>query len=197
MSEQKESSVLFNLKELMDLEEDRIKDEEEERRRAEEEERRRKEEEERRKREEEEARLRAEEEARLAEERKKREEEERKKREKEEAEMRVRLEAEAKARAAEQQRLLEHEREMAAIKAKEKKGIHPGIIVGLVVLLIGGAAGVYFGVIKPEQERAARSSVLVRRVAYPRAPSRTRPTGGRSSPPSDSARDPSRCAPAT
>ena len=101
MSESKESSVLFNLKELMNLEEDRVKTEEDERRRREEEERRRREEEIRRRREEEEARLRAEEEARVEAERLAREEEERVLRERREHEVRVQMEMEARARAEE------------------------------------------------------------------------------------------------
>ena len=154
MSEQKESSVLFNLKELMGLEEDRIQDEENEAAAKLAEEKRLAEEAERAKREAEEAKLRAEQDAVAAAERAKREEEERIIREREEAALRVRLEEEARARSAEQERLLAHERQLAEVKAKEKKGIPPGLIVGLLVLLIGAGAGVYFGVIKPNADAA-------------------------------------------
>ena len=60
MSEQKESSVLFSLKELMNLEENRIKEEDDAKRKKEEVEAKAKAESERRAREEEDARLHAE-----------------------------------------------------------------------------------------------------------------------------------------
>src|SRR5277367_2853584 len=73
MSEQKESSVLFSLKELMNLEEDRIKQEEQEKRRQDEAATHARMEAERRVREEEESRIRAEEERRHADEQRTRE----------------------------------------------------------------------------------------------------------------------------
>ena len=165
MSEQKESSVLFNLKELMNLEEDRIQSEEEAQQQAQEEARARAEAEERRKRAEEEARIQAEADARAAEERAVREEAERKQRANEEAALRVRLEAEAKARAEEHQRLLEHEQQLAKHKASAKKGVHPGIILGLVGVLLVGALGSYFGVVKPGMERRAAEAQAARQLA--------------------------------
>ena len=74
MSEQKESSVLFSLKELMNLEEDRIKQEEETKRAQAEAAERSRLDAERRAREEEEARIRAEENRRRTEEARSREE---------------------------------------------------------------------------------------------------------------------------
>lgn len=155
MSESKESSVLFNLKELMNLEEDRVKTEEDERRRREEEERRRREEEIRRRREEEEARLRAEEEARVEAERLAREEEERVLRERREHEVRVQMEMEARARAEEAERLHNQERALAEIEAKKRKGVPPWVFGVIALLVIGGGAGVYYGVIVPQREAQA------------------------------------------
>ena len=128
MSEEKESSVLFNLRELMTLEEDRVRVEEEEQLRREASERERIAAEARERQQEQEARTRAEEEARQAEERRLREEEEAVAREREQAELRVRLEEEAKQNAEAHRRTLDHERELAAIRAQQRKGIHPGLI---------------------------------------------------------------------
>ena len=69
MNEQKESSVLFNLKELMGLEEERIQTEQAEAQRRAQEEAKRKADEEARRKADEEARRRSEEEARMAAER--------------------------------------------------------------------------------------------------------------------------------
>ncbi len=154
MAEQKESSVLFNLRELMNLEEDRVKEEADKKKKAEDDARMAKEADERKKREAEEARARAEEEVRQADERRRRDEEAARIRAKEEAELRVRLEAEQKARAAEQERLLAHEQEVKRIEATRRKGVHPAILVVGVLALLGAGAGVYFGVIKPQQEAA-------------------------------------------
>jgi len=73
----------------------------------------------------------------------------------------VRLEAEAAARAEEQSRLLAHEQKLATIEAEKKKGVHPGVIVGIILLVVGGGVGAYFGVVKPqldERDQAARIS---------------------------------------
>lgn len=168
MSE-KESSVLFNLKELMNLEEDRIAGEEQARLEAEEAERARIAAEEKARREAEEARIEAERAAAEAAERARIEEEERRVREAEEAQLRVRLEAEAAAKREEQARLLAHEQKMAAIEAEKKKGLHPGIIVGIVFLLLAGGVGAYFGVIAPELEaQQAATEAAERRAAAER-----------------------------
>lgn len=138
MAEQKESSVLFSLKELMNLEENRIKEEEQEkdRRSRAEAERRAREDAERRAAEE--ARLRAEEDARRADEQRKREDA-------------ARLEAirhgeieKAKAEAEHQARLQQmaaqqaHEQHLAALHGDESKK-RLKLIVGIVsaVLVIG------------------------------------------------------------
>src|SRR6266511_6068292 len=146
MAEQKESSVLFSLKELMNLEENRIKEEEQEkdRRARAEAERRAREDAERRAAEE--ARLRAEEESRRADDQRKREEA-------------MRLEAirmgeieKAKAEAEHQARLQQmaaqqaHEQHLAALHGDQSKK-RLKLIVGVVsaVLVLGGVvAGVAF-----------------------------------------------------
>ncbi len=179
MSEEKESSVLFNLRELMNLEEDRVREEEAERLRSEAAERERIAEEARRTQEEQEARLRAEEEARSAEERRIREDEERLLREREEAELRVRLEQEAREKADEHQRMLAHEKEIAAISAQQRKGVHPGLLAAAAMLVFAAFGGAYFGIYRPaveqqeaealeakmEAERAAREAEEARRAA--------------------------------
>ena len=128
MSEEKESSVLFNLRELMGLEEDRVRSEEEERLKREAAERERIAAEAQARQEEEAARLRAQEEARQAEEKRNREAEELTAREREEAQLRVRLEQEAREKAEAHARMLDHERELATISAQQRKGVHPGFL---------------------------------------------------------------------
>ena len=153
MSEEKESSVLFNLRELMSLEEDRVRTEEDERLQREAEERERIAAEALRRQEEEESRRRAELEAADAEVRRQREEEARVEREREQAALRVRLEQEAAEKADAHRRQLDHEREIAAINATQRKGIHPGVFAAVAVLVLGSGTGWYFGVYKPEVQR--------------------------------------------
>ena len=160
MSDQKESSVLFNLKELMNLEEDRIHSEAEAAQKAADAERARIAAEAAARKAAEEARIRAEQEAQAAAERAQREEEERVRREAEEGALRVRLEAEAAARAEEQSRLLAHEQKLATIEAEKKKGVHPGIIVGIILLVVGGGVGAYFGFVKPQLDERDRAAQL-------------------------------------
>ncbi len=159
MAEQDESSVLFNLRELMTLEEDRIKGEEEARRQQEEDARRAKEEAERRRQEEEAAQARAAEEARLAEIQKARDEEERREQAYREAEARAKYEAEQAAKLQEQQQMLTHQRHMEELRNKEGKGRRKLIFiasacVALVCLL--GSVAAYIGIIKPQQEAETR-----------------------------------------
>jgi len=68
----------------------------------------------------------------------------------------VQLQEQAKARAAEQQRTLEHEKEIAAITAVEKAKVRTKrlVIGGLVFIVVGSAAGYAFGV-KPALEQKA------------------------------------------
>jgi hypothetical protein len=92
-------------------------------------------------------------------------EEERRLREGKEAELRVELQEQAKARAPEQQRLLEHEKELAAITAVEKAKIRSRrlVIGGLVVMVVGSGAGYAFGV-KPALERKALEAESARQA---------------------------------
>lgn len=162
MAEQKESSVLFSLKELMSLEENRIKEEEDAKKRRAEEELRAKEENERRAREEEEARLRAEEERRRSEELR---------RKMEEAQIEAAKAAEIEKRRLEDQHRLQmealakqqaHEKEIHVIQSQKPKGI-PKVVFALLGVALVGVIGVviYFTSIKPHgiaKEAIARAS---------------------------------------
>ena len=82
---------------------------------------------------------------------------------------RVQGELEAKKRADEQARLLAHEKEMAAIAAKQRKGVHPMVFVVLFLLVGGGLAGGWFGYLQPylakqEQQRIAAEAAAEERA---------------------------------
>ncbi len=144
MSEQKESSVLFSLKELMSLEEDRIRGEEADKAakvHAEEEARRAAE---RAARDAEEARIRAEEERRRAEEQRAREEAARLEAIRQAEVEKARLEAEGQSRIAAMAAQQQHERQLAAINTDKKNTRFRNILIGTVaaVLAIGTTAGV-------------------------------------------------------
>lgn len=158
-------SLADQLLELQTLQEARIAAEEEARFKAAEDARRRDEAAAKQRREAEEARLRAEEGAHLAQERAQRDEEERRVREANESELRVQLQEQAKARGAEQQRMLEHEKDLAAITAVEKAKIRSRrmLIGGLVFIVLGSAAGYAFGV-KPILERKALEAESARQA---------------------------------
>lgn len=133
MAERKESSVLFSLRELREIEEERIQEEQTAKKRAEEERIRAQQEAERRAREEEESRRRAAEDA----ERRAREAVESREREErlrvEEAERRARVEAQAQL---EQQRM-HKELEIRAIEAQKKKPTWLIAVAGGLVLVVG------------------------------------------------------------
>ena len=133
MAEKKESSVLFSLRELREIEEERIQEEHSAKKRAEEERIRAQQEAERRAREEEEGRRRAAEQA----ERSAREAVENREREErlrvEEAERRARVEAQA---SLEQQRM-HKELEIRAIEAQKKKPTWLIAVAGGLVLVVG------------------------------------------------------------
>ncbi|MFO0758245.1 MAG: hypothetical protein U0359_17250 [Byssovorax sp.] len=143
MSEQKESSVLFSLKELMSLEEDRIRNEESEKAAAVAAAEKARLDAERAAREAEESRIRAEEERRRAEEQRAREEAARHEAIRIAEVERARVEAEQKARmealAAQQQ----HERSLAALKHDESKKKLRNMLIGggIFVVLAGTAIG--------------------------------------------------------
>lgn len=142
MAEQKESSVLFSLKELMTLEEDRIKQEDAERRRQEEAAIQARLDAERRAREQEEARLRAEEEARQATEQRAREETARLDAIRQAEIERARLDAENAARMEQLRHQQEHEQRIAALSQDKSKKkllyIAIGAGVFLLLTLVGG-----------------------------------------------------------
>ena len=121
MAEQKESSVLFSLKELMNLEEDRIRQEEADKKRQEEAAIQARMEAERRVREEEQARLRAAEDERLAVEARAREETARLEAMRQAQVERARAEAENAARLEQIRRQQEHERQLMALQQDKSK----------------------------------------------------------------------------
>lgn len=153
MAEQKESSVLFSLKELMSLEENRIREEEDAKQKAAAAEIQAKADAERRAREEEEARLRAEEERRRQEDMR---------RKMEEAQVEAAKAAEIEKRKLEEQHRLQmeamarqqaHEKEIHVIQSQKRKGLHPGVMAGIGVALLGLiVAIVFFVAIKPASE---------------------------------------------
>ena len=142
MPEQKESSVLFSLKELMNLEEDRIKQEESDRQRQLDAANQARLEAERRAREEEEARMQADEERRRAEERRTREDSARVNAIHQAEIEKARLEAENAARIEQLRHQQEHERQIKALgQDKHKKRltlIAASAGIFLVVALVGG-----------------------------------------------------------
>jgi colicin import membrane protein len=156
MAEKRENSVLFSLRELRQIEDDRVKQEEDEAKARAEADRLAREDAVRRAREEEERRVREANEA----ERRARDEAERRVREDalrlEEAERRARVEAQAKL---EEQRL-KMEIEAQAIHGSKKKPV--GLIIGAVaMLLVVSGLGVYVYLssqdkIRAEKERAAQ-----------------------------------------
>jgi colicin import membrane protein len=160
MSEQKESSVLFSLKELMNLEEDRIKQEEDQKRAAAEAAERARLDAERRARDEEEARIRAEEQRRRAEEQRAREEAARLEALRQAEIEKARVEAEQKARLEAMQAQQAHEAQLARIKQDESKKKLRNTIIGLsvggvlVLGLIGGLGYNYYS--QKEKERLAQ-----------------------------------------
>lgn len=153
MSERKESSVLFSLRELQTIEEERVSEEAQAAQNAIEAARAAKEAEERRIREEEEARRNAAEAA----ERQAREEVERRQREEqmrlEESERRARVEAQAQI---EQQRLAK-EMELRAMEAERKKPAW--IIAALGVLILVGGLALFFKNQADDREKARKEKI--------------------------------------
>ena len=159
----RKDSLADQLLELHNIQAARVVAAEEARLRAAEDARLRAEAEAKRRREEDDARLRAEEETRLAEERARQQEDELRTREAKQAELRVQLQEEAKARAAEQQRMLEHEKEMAAITAVERNKIRTRrIVAGGAVFLVLASLGAYAFVLKPALERQAMAEEMAK-----------------------------------
>lgn len=140
MSEDQESSVLFSLKELMTIEEDRIRTEEDERRHAAEEAERARQEAERIAREQELARIAAEEQRRREEEQRSREESVRLAAIQAGELEKARADAENRARLEAMTAQQEHERQLVLLKEdKGKKKLRNGLIIGGVVVVLGAS----------------------------------------------------------
>lgn len=144
MAEQKESSVLFSLKELMNLEEDRIKSEEDAKVSAQRQAQERAANAEKAKRDAEEARIRAEEEARRQEEQRRREEEARLEAIRHAEIEKARAEAEHRARMEAMSAQQAHEQQLAAMKGdksqKKLKVVIGVVLAAFVLAAIGGFA---------------------------------------------------------
>jgi colicin import membrane protein len=168
MAEQKESSVLFSLKELMNLEEDRIKQEETERQRQEQAVINARLEAERKAREEEEARMRAAEEQRRQAEQRSREEQARLEAIRHAEIEKARLEAENAARLEQLRAHQAHEQNITALKQDKGKknllfiAIGAGIL--LVVVMIGGGIA-----IKGQMDKAAALQAQLGQLAQDEA----------------------------
>jgi len=166
MAEQKESSVLFSLKELMNLEEDRIKQEDEEKRRRADADVQARVDAERRAREQELARLNAEEERKLRDEQRKKEDAARLEAIRHAEVEKARVEAEQRARMESLSKQQEHERALSSLKHDEhKKKLQRMVMlsIGGAVLLLVAVLGIYLGKIKPEteaREAAAQAAYL-------------------------------------
>jgi colicin import membrane protein len=169
MSEQKESSVLFSLKELMNLEEDRIKQEETVRQRQEQAEVQAKLDADRRAREEEQARLQADEDRRRSEEQRTREEAARVAAIHQAEIEKARLAAESASRIEQLRHVQEHEIQIKALSQdKHKKRLT--LIAGsagalLLIALVGG--GLFFKSQSDQQavEKARNSAELAEQQA--------------------------------
>jgi colicin import membrane protein len=156
MAEMRESSVLFSLNQLMNLEQQRIREEEEAARKRAEAESIVRMEIERRKREEQQARLHAEENRRRAEEAQRREMEARLEAIRVAELEKVRIDAEQKVRIALLEQANEHERKLAALTQDEQKRRLKRILIyggAFMAALFATGGGVYFGHLKPEAER--------------------------------------------
>ena len=142
MAEQKESSVLFSLKELMNLEEDRIKQEEASRRAQADAETQARLAAERRAREEEESRLRADDERRRNDEQRMREDQARVEAIRHAEVEKARIDAEHNARLESLRHQQEHERHMKALSQdKHKKQLTIAAVGAAILLIVGGITG--------------------------------------------------------
>ncbi len=156
--QQKESSVLFSLQELMRLEQDRIQQEEEDKRRRAENEVRAREDAERRAREDEQNRLRAEEERRRIDDQRRREEAARLEALRQGEVERARVAAEEQARLEAMRQEQAHALEVARLKQdKHKKNLTIGIAAIAATLVIGASVGGYFWNKSSEEAHATQA----------------------------------------
>jgi colicin import membrane protein len=169
MAEQKESSVLFSLKELMSLEEDRIKQEDDDKKRKEAAELHARQDAERRAREAEEARMHGEEERRRQDEQRTREEQARVEAIRQGEVEKARHEAEQQARLRAMGQQQEHERQLAALSQDKKKKQLTYIALGIGALLILGGAGGGFAFYKSGQEQARVTALKNAEIAEQKA----------------------------
>jgi colicin import membrane protein len=159
MSEQKESSVLFSLKELMNLEEDRIKGEEADRAASAAAAEQARLEAERVAREAEEARIRAEQERRRLEDQRAREEHARLEAIRQGEIEKARLEAEQRARLEAMEAQQKHERSLAAIKEDEgKKKLRNMLIGGAIFAVLVIGIGGFFAYKNQQQAEADKQA---------------------------------------
>src|SRR5262245_3875724 len=155
MAEQKESSVLFSLKELMSLEEDRIRQEDDDKKKREQAEVQARLDAERRTRDAEEARLLAENERRRQDEQRMREEQARIEAIRHGEVEKAKKDAENQARLRTLQQQQDHERQLAGIQQDKKKKQLTWMVLGIgAVLIFGGVGGGYaFYASQKEAER--------------------------------------------
>ncbi len=166
MAEQKESSVLFSLKELMNLEEDRIRQEDDDKKKRAEAEVQSRLEAEKRAREQEQARLHAEEERRRSDEQRKKEDAARLDAIRHAEVEKARVEAEQRAQLEAMSKQQAHQLQLSTLQHDEhKKKLQRMVTFSLgggAILLIGGLF-LYFGKIKPEndaREAATRAALM-------------------------------------
>jgi colicin import membrane protein len=169
MGENKDSSVLFSLKELMSLEEDRIRGEEDARQRAAQAELQSRQDAERRVREEEEARIRTEEERRRSEEQRQREEVARLDAIRHGEVEKARLDAENAARLDAMRAQQDHERQLTALKENTGKKrlamIASGTGVILFLALVGGGLALKNQSDAADREKARHAQELAEQKA--------------------------------
>ena len=169
MAEQKESSVLFSLKELMSLEEDRIKQEDDDKKRKEAAELHARQETERRAREAEEARMQGEAERRRQDEQRTREETARVDAIRQGEVEKARHEAEQQARLRAMAQQQDHERQLAAVSQDKKKKQLTFIALGIGAVLILGAGGGGYAFWKSGQDQARETALKNAEIAGQKA----------------------------
>jgi colicin import membrane protein len=169
MAEQKESSVLFSLKELMNLEEDRIRQEDDEKKRRAEADAQARLEAERHARDQEQARLQVEEERRHGEEQRKKEAAARLEAIRHAEIEKARMEAEQRGKMEAMTQQQAHQLQMSTLQHDEHKKKLQRMVtfsVGGGTILLIGSLLLYFGKIKPDAEarEAATRAALVQQA---------------------------------